>query len=63
MRTFVMMRKQALLHKEFNEQLLEMESKYDKKFADVYEALHHLIQKDENEIPKKRKQIGYKNKN
>ena len=60
MRTFVTIRKYALEHKEFNEKLLEIESKYDKKFNDVYDALNYLIKKDEKEvIQKERKQIGY----
>jgi hypothetical protein len=61
MRTFVMIRKYALEHKKFNEKLLEIETKYDKKFSDVYEALNYLIKKDEKEnTQKERKQIGYK---
>ena len=64
MRTFVMIRKYALEHKEFNEKLLEIETKYDKKFSDVYHALNYLIKKDEKDNTQKdRKQIGYKNKN
>lgn len=64
MRTFVMIRKYALEHKEFSEKLLEIETKYDKKFSDVYEALNYLIKKDEKDnTQKERKQIGYKNKN
>ena len=60
MRPFVLMRKYALEHKEFNEKLLEIETKYDKKFSDVYEALNYLIKKDEKEtVQKERKQIGY----
>ena len=61
MRTFVMIRRYALEHKEFNAKLLEIETKYDKKFSDVYEALNYLIKKDEKEtVQKERKQIGYK---
>ena len=61
MRTFVTIRKYALEHKEFNEKLLEIETKYDKKFSDVYEALNYLIKKDDKEtVQKERKQIGYK---
>jgi hypothetical protein len=61
MRTFVLIRKYALEHQEFNTKLLEIETKYDKKFSDVYEALNYLIQKDEKEtIQKEHKQIGYK---
>ncbi|WP_243699446.1 hypothetical protein [Flavobacterium caseinilyticum] len=64
MRTFVIIRKYALEHKEFSEKLLEIETKYDKKFSDVYEALNYLIKKDEKDNTQKdRKQIGYKNKN
>ena len=61
MRTFVMIRKYALDHKELNTKLLEMETKYDKKFNDVYEALNYLIKKEEKETAQKeRKQIGFK---
>ena len=61
MRTFVMLRRYALEHKEFNAKLLEIETKYDKKFSDVYEALNYLIKKEEKElVQKERKQIGYK---
>jgi hypothetical protein len=61
MRTFVMIRRYALEHKEFNAKLLEIETKYDKKFSDIYEALNYLIKKEEKEVvQKERKQIGYK---
>jgi hypothetical protein len=61
MRTFVMIRKFAIEHKEFNSKLLEIESKYDKQFSDIYEALNFLIKRDESQtVQKERKQIGYK---
>ena len=61
MRTFVIMRRYALEHKEFNSKLLEIESKYDKQFSDIYEALDFLIKRDESQtVQKVRKQIGYK---
>ena len=61
MRTFVMIRRYALEHKEFNTKLLEIETKYDKKFSDVYEALNYLIKKEEKEVvQKERKPIVYK---
>ena len=61
MRTFVLIRKYAIEHKDFSERLLELETKYDKNFNDVYEALNYLIKKDEKEaIQQERKQIGYK---
>jgi hypothetical protein len=38
-----------------------METKYDKKFSDVYEALNYLIKKEEKDTAQKeRKQIGFK---
>ncbi|MES2544530.1 MAG: ORF6N domain-containing protein [Bacteroidota bacterium] len=61
MRTFVMIRKYALQHKEFNEKLSALEIKYDKQFGDIYEALNYLVKKDEKDtVQKERKQIGYK---
>lgn len=61
MRTFVIIRRYSLENKEFNFKLSEIESKYDKQFSDIYEALNFLIKRDENEgVQKERKQIGYK---
>ena len=61
MRTFVIIRRYSLENKEFNSKLLEIESKYDKQFSDIYEALNFLIKRDQNEaVQKERKQIGYK---
>jgi hypothetical protein len=61
MRTFVMIRRFAIEHKELNSKLLEMESKYEKQFSDIYEALNFIIKRDETEtLQKKRNQIGYK---
>ena len=61
MRTFVMIRKFAIEHKELNFKLLEMESKYEKQFSDIYEALNFLIKREESEtVQKERNQIGYK---
>ena len=61
MRTFVMIRKHAIEHKDFNEKLNVLETKYDKKFGDIYEALNYLLQNEETENKQKeRKQIGFK---
>lgn len=61
MRTFVMIRKHAIEHKDFNEKLNVLETKYDKKFGDIYEALNYLLQNEETEKKQKeRKQIGFK---
>jgi len=62
-RAFVTIRKFALSHKELSQKIAEIESKYNKQFKDVFEALNYLIQKDKTEIKQKeRKQIGYKQK-
>jgi hypothetical protein len=38
-----------------------MESKYEKQFSDIYEALNFIIKRDETEtLQKERNQIGYK---
>ena len=61
MRTFVMIRRFAIEHKELNSKLLEMESKYEKQFSDIYEALNFIIKRVETEtLQKERNQIGYK---
>lgn len=61
MRTFVMIRKYALEHKDFNERLTILETKYDEKFGNIYDALNYLIKKEETDKKQKdRKQIGFK---
>lgn len=54
MRTFVMIRRFAIEHKELNSKLLEMESKYEKQFSDIYEALNFIIKRDETETLQKK---------
>ena len=44
-----MIRRYALDNKECNAELLEIETKYDKKFSNFYKALNYLIKKDEKE--------------
>ena len=61
MRAFVFIRQYALSHKELSEKLSALEKKYNKQFADVYEALNYLIGKEKQiEKQKERKKIGYK---
>ncbi|MFA5326986.1 MAG: ORF6N domain-containing protein [Prolixibacteraceae bacterium] len=62
MRAFVFMRQYALTNKDLTEKLQELETKYDKQFKDVYEAINFLLQKDNQETEQKqRKRIGYRN--
>jgi hypothetical protein len=60
-RAFVMIRQYALTHKDLTDKLKQLESKYNKQFADVYEALNYLLEKDKTQIEQKqRKPVGYK---
>jgi len=61
MRAFVMMRQLAFNYKELGDKIIELENKYNKKFADVYEALDLLLRENvAQEDFSKRKRIGYK---
>ena len=56
-----MLRQLALTYKELAEKIGKLERKYNKKFADVYDALDLLLQEKENTDDwKGRKPIGYK---
>jgi len=60
-RSFVLMRQYALTHKDLTDKLKEMESKYNKQFRDVHEAINYLLQKDKQDTEQKsRKSIGFK---
>jgi len=60
-RAFVFMRQYALTHKDLTVKLKELESKYNKQFKDIYEALNYLLNKDKQQIEQsERKQIGFK---
>jgi hypothetical protein len=61
MRAFVFVRQYALTHKDLTDRLKEIETTYNKKFKDVYEALNYLLQKDKKQIEQgERKRIGFK---
>ena len=56
MRAFVLIRQYALTYKELTDRLKEIEGK----FADVYEAINYLLEKDKQQIEQKeRKRIGF----
>jgi ORF6N domain len=62
MRAFVFIRQYALGHKDLTDKLKELETKYDRNFADVYEALNYLLNKDKIDTDQKnRRRIGFKN--
>jgi hypothetical protein len=59
-RAFVFFRQYALSHKDLTEKLASLETKYNKQFKDVYDALDYLLTKDKQEIKqKKRRRIGF----
>ena len=61
MRAFVFIRQYALTHKDLTDKLTELESTYNKKFKDVYEAINYLLKKDKQKIEQKeRKKVGFK---
>jgi len=61
MRAFVFIRQYALTHKDLTEKMKEIETKYDKQFSDVYEAINYLLEKDKEDTEhKERKKIGFK---
>jgi hypothetical protein len=64
MRAFVFIRQYALSHKDLTEKLKELETKYNKQFKDVYEAINYLLQKDKEETKTVNKsKIGFQRQN
>jgi len=61
MRAFVFIRQYALSHKDLTEKLKELETQYNRQFKDVYEAIHYLLQKDQQQNEQgERKKIWHK---
>ncbi len=65
MRAFVFVRQYALSHKDLTEKLNQLETKYNKRFKDVYDAINYLLKKDKQNKtkkiePPKRNPIGFK---
>ncbi|MBS1553397.1 MAG: ORF6N domain-containing protein [Bacteroidetes bacterium] len=59
-RAFVFIRQYALSHKDLSDKLRELETRYNKHFKDIGEALNYLLQKDKQiKTFKKRKRIGF----
>lgn len=52
-RAFIVLKQFALTNTELNNKLKELESKYNKQFKDVYEAINYLLQKDKLETNQK----------
>jgi phage regulator Rha-like protein len=60
-RAFIALKQFILNYTELSEKLNQLESKYNRQFKDVYDAINYLLKKD-NEVQKQkeRKKIGYK---
>lgn len=59
-RAFVFLRQYAIANEELAGKLRELESKYNKQFNDIYEALNYLLTKDQQkEAQSRRRRIGY----
>jgi len=60
-RAFVFLRKYALSHSELTQKLQELETKCNKQFKDVFEAINFLLQKNKTQAEQlSRKRIGFK---
>jgi phage regulator Rha-like protein len=60
-RAFVALRKTLLNIENLKSQILELETKYDKQFEDIFEAIQFLITDNEISVKKtERSKIGYK---
>jgi len=57
---FIALKEFAITYKELAEKLNELESRYDKRFNDVYDAINFLLQKNQETSQKQRTRIGYK---
>lgn len=59
MRTFVRLRALMLTHRDLASKLAELEKKYDKQFAVVFEAIRQLMDQSSRQS---RRSIGFRNK-
>jgi hypothetical protein len=60
-RAFIALKQFAVNYREISEQLRVLETKYNKQFKDVYEAINFLLKKDKQNIDQnQRRRIGFK---
>lgn len=61
MRAFVLIRQNALSHRDLTEKLKQIEDKFDTQFNNVFDAINYLLEKDHVKTQQeKRTRIGYK---
>ena len=58
-RAFVRLRHAIASHADLERRIDELESRYDARFADVFEAIRSLLEPPEDEVPQ-RKRIGFR---
>ncbi len=59
-RAFILLKQMAYDYKELSQKVVQLESKYNRQFKDVYEAINYLLEKDKTvEEQQKRNRIGY----
>jgi len=60
-RAFIALKQFAVNYREISEQLRVLETKYNKQFRDVYEAINFLLKRDKQNIDQnQRRRIGFK---
>lgn len=60
-RAFIALKQYTINYNDISIQLKQLESKYDKQFDDIYEAINYLLKKDNQEKKQKQmEEIGYK---
>lgn len=60
-RAFITLKQYALQYRDLGEKLSLLETKYNKQFKDVYEAINYLIKKDKSELNhENRERISFK---
>lgn len=60
-RAFIALKQYALQYKDLGEKLSLLETKYNKQFKDVYEAINYLLKKDKAVVNyENRERIGFK---
>lgn len=57
MRTFVRLRRLLLSHESLSRKLLALESRYDRQFKIVFDAIRQIMAPD---VPPKRRRIGFR---
>jgi hypothetical protein len=59
-RAFIALKQYAIYFRDISDKLRDLESKYNKQFKDVYDAINFLLQKDKQKtVQSQRRRIGF----